>query len=289
MKRRSSVEGRELRKTNQIFKKLTSAEPSGLFGGLSIRRAEHGIGAGVAEAQRGLLLLRCPSRRSDESWRLHRSSLIFFVKNLTTAVSFFSSFRNFSLFLFHSLSTQASPCTRRCGESSLRACCKWENASTSLDLSCASKKREIREGGERERSLSACGKEGALRLGVCRHRFRALLDLLAAFSVGSSLLASSSPCLIEKAPHLFSWSFFPISRRTTVLILSISKDKSRKRSAPQKAGARVSFFFFFFEINPLPSFEKGERRSFSAPSSKKQDGPRRASRRPAGSAAARGR
>lgn len=162
MKRRSSVEGRELRKTNRILKKLTSAEPSGLFGCLSIRRAEHGIGAGVAEAQWGLLLLRCPSRRRDESWRLHRSSLIFFVKNLTTAVSFFSSFRKFSLFLFHSLSTQASPFTRRCGESSLRACCKWGNASTSLDLSLRlEEKRDQRGRRKREEPLGVWKRRGA--------------------------------------------------------------------------------------------------------------------------------
>ena len=52
---------------SKTFQSLTSAEPARLLGGLPVRRAEHGAGARVAEAQRRLL----PSRRRDGRRGLH--------------------------------------------------------------------------------------------------------------------------------------------------------------------------------------------------------------------------
>lgn len=67
----SEVEGRG-RRDQSVERSpiLTSAEPPGLFGGLAIRRAEDGVGARVAEAQRRLL---CSSWRRDDRGRLHLS------------------------------------------------------------------------------------------------------------------------------------------------------------------------------------------------------------------------
>lgn len=220
--------------------KLTSAEPPGLLGGLSIRRVEHGVGAGFAEGQRGLVL---SSWRRDESRRFHFLFLAHLSKECVGRRPLLLCV--FFLFEIISLSTKLL-----CGESSLRACCKWENASTALYLSLRFEEKEIRERRRAERGASPLWKRrgastcfAAIDSGRSSTRSSPPLH-----ADRSSLLASSSPP--SRRPHLFSWFLSllltPYDRFNSI---HIEKQKQEAKRAPERPSSRE----FFFRSNPLPS------------------------------------
>ena len=139
--------------------------------------------------------------------------------------------------------------------SPFRACCKWGNASTSVYLSCASKKRDQRGEKEEPPAVEKKQSEESARNRWRQNKSKRPSTRLALEAPPSSLfctldhhpLASSPPPVRVEKANLPSWSFPLFSRSTAVPIPSTSKDKTgSERAGDPRGRARVGFFFFFF-------------------------------------------